>query len=297
MNDPGPLQARVVEIAGALPEGSLGVSVYDYLSGFTWQYHGDRWFHAASTIKVAVLAAVFAAIDSGRLSTENRVHVRNRFLSAADGLPFRVPPSRDADGDVHAAIGKTMRIAGTRAAHDWLEQQPGHEPAARGHRPGGCARRPCLPRSRRDRSPARRGRRPGVRGRLQQSRHARRPGRAVTRHSRCAALQPCRVGRDDRDPVRPALRRIDRSRPAGRGAGDGARRAQDRRHLDRLPRCRAGVSFRAAAVRRRAARRESRRSHPGGQPRWLPHRARSTRPSRRRGRRRDDWDGSAASGG
>ena len=116
MNDSGPLQARVVEIAGTLPEGALGVSVYDYLSGFTWQYQGGRWFHAASTIKVAVLAAVFAAIDGGRLSTENRVHVRNRFLSAADGLPFRVPAGRDADGDVHAAIGKTMRI-GELARH------------------------------------------------------------------------------------------------------------------------------------------------------------------------------------
>ena len=102
--------ARVTEIASGISEGALGVSVYDYLSGCSWQYDGQRWFHAASTIKVAVLAAVFDAIDAGRFSPESRVHVRNRFCSAIDGEPFRVQASRDADGEVHAAIGRTMRI-------------------------------------------------------------------------------------------------------------------------------------------------------------------------------------------
>src|SRR4051794_17519961 len=104
------LELRMAEIAGTVPEGVLGVAVYDYLSGFSWAREGDHWFHAASTIKVALLAAVFDAVDAGHLSLESRVHVRNRFLSVADGEPFRVPASRDADADVHANIGKTMRV-------------------------------------------------------------------------------------------------------------------------------------------------------------------------------------------
>lgn len=106
----------MAEIAAALPDGVLGAAVYDYLSGFSWSREGDRWFHAASTIKIAVLAAVFDAVDGGRLSLDNRVHVRNRFLSAADGEPFRVPASRDSDADVHASIGRTMRV-GDLARH------------------------------------------------------------------------------------------------------------------------------------------------------------------------------------
>lgn len=108
---PSALRARLTEIAAGIRDGALGVSVYDYLSGFSWQHDGERWFHAASTIKVAVLAAVFDAIDAGRFSAESRVHVRNRFFSAFDGQPFRVQASRDADGEVHAAVGRTMRIA------------------------------------------------------------------------------------------------------------------------------------------------------------------------------------------
>jgi beta-lactamase class A len=110
------LEIRMAEIAAALPDGVLGAAVYDYLSGFTWSREGGRWFHAASTIKVAILAAVFDAVDAGRISLESRVHVRNRFLSVADGEPFRVPASRDADAEVHATIGKTMRV-GELARH------------------------------------------------------------------------------------------------------------------------------------------------------------------------------------
>ena len=110
--DPGPhLVSRLQDIAATIPDGSLGVSVYDYLSGCAWHHDGGRWFHAASTIKVAILAAVFDAIDAGRFTTESRVHVRNYFLGATDGLPFRVQASRDANAEVYAAIGRTMRIS------------------------------------------------------------------------------------------------------------------------------------------------------------------------------------------
>src|SRR5204862_3596192 len=68
-------------------------------------------FHGASTIKVAILLAVYGEIDRGRLAPQSRLHVRNRFLSAYDGSPFRVLADRDADSEVHAAIGKTMRIS------------------------------------------------------------------------------------------------------------------------------------------------------------------------------------------
>jgi hypothetical protein len=44
---------------------------------------GDRWFHAASTIKVAILVAVSAAIDDDHFQLVSRLAVRNRFISAS----------------------------------------------------------------------------------------------------------------------------------------------------------------------------------------------------------------------
>src|SRR4029453_13811245 len=45
---------------------AIGVALHDLETGFRFSLHGDRWFHAASTIKVAVLLAVFRAADEGR---------------------------------------------------------------------------------------------------------------------------------------------------------------------------------------------------------------------------------------
>jgi beta-lactamase class A len=110
------LESRIEEIAKELGGEGLAVSFYDYETGLQWSQRGDRWFHSASTIKVAVLLALFGAIDAGRFTLDSRLHVRNRFLSLVDRTPFRVSAGRDADKDVHGAVGKTMRI-GDLARH------------------------------------------------------------------------------------------------------------------------------------------------------------------------------------
>ena len=110
------LESRIDEIAREIGADGLAVSLYDYETGLQWSQRGDRWFHSASTIKVAVLLALFGAIDAGRFTLDSRLHVRNRFLSLVDRTPFRVAAGRDADKDVHATIGKTMRI-GDLARH------------------------------------------------------------------------------------------------------------------------------------------------------------------------------------
>jgi beta-lactamase class A len=109
--DSAALDTRIEEIARELGEESLAVSLFDYQTGAEWARHGDRWFHSASTIKVAVLYAVFGAVDAGRFTLDSRLHVRNRFFSIVDGTPFRVSAARDGDRAVHDAVGKTMRIA------------------------------------------------------------------------------------------------------------------------------------------------------------------------------------------
>ena len=104
------LASRIEEIAQETPGDPLAVSFFDYATGTEWSRLGDRWFHSASTIKVAVLFALFGAVDAGRFMPDSRLHVRNRFLSIVDGTPFRVSATRDADRIVHEAIGKTMRV-------------------------------------------------------------------------------------------------------------------------------------------------------------------------------------------
>ncbi len=89
---------------------AIAVALRDAETGLELHYHADRWFHAASTIKVPILLGVFAAIDRGDLLPHSRVHVRNRFLSVVENIPFRVESGRDANSAVHNAIGKMMRV-------------------------------------------------------------------------------------------------------------------------------------------------------------------------------------------
>jgi beta-lactamase class A len=89
---------------------AIAVALHDLETGFDLRYNQDRWFHAASTIKVPILLGAFAAIDRGELLPHSRVHVRNRFLSIVENIPFRVESDRDANSAVHNAIGKMMRV-------------------------------------------------------------------------------------------------------------------------------------------------------------------------------------------
>lgn len=104
------MHRQIAQIANQAGASCVAAAFYDYESETAWSLRGDRWFHAASTIKVAVLLSVFAAAEQGRFTMDSPVHVRNRFLSVADGEPYRIEPGRDANAEVHAAIGKTLRV-------------------------------------------------------------------------------------------------------------------------------------------------------------------------------------------
>lgn len=107
---PARLQQTVEEIAAEAGAEAVAVAYHDAATGTSWSLRGDRWFHAASTFKVAVLVGLFAAVEEGRFELEDRLHVRNRFLGAVDGAAYSIASSRDADGEVHAAIGKLLRL-------------------------------------------------------------------------------------------------------------------------------------------------------------------------------------------
>jgi len=109
--DPALLTRKIDEIVDDSSSGSIAVSLYDYEHAMSWSYRGERWSHAASTIKIAVLYALYAAIDERRFGPHRRLHVRNRFTSCVDGTPFRVSQGRDGNSAVHASIGKTMRLS------------------------------------------------------------------------------------------------------------------------------------------------------------------------------------------
>jgi len=108
--DEATLQTRIEEIRAAGRLHTIAVEVHDYESGRHFSHQGERWFHAASTMKVAVLLALFKAAENGTARLDDRLHVRNRFRSIADRSIFNVARDRDADSAVHRRIGRSMKL-------------------------------------------------------------------------------------------------------------------------------------------------------------------------------------------
>jgi beta-lactamase class A len=103
-------QRTIEQIAANAQTVATGVAVRDYDSGRDFQLAADRSFHAASTIKVAVLLAVFRALDQGKLQLDDPLHVQNRFLSAVDAKPFALDSDSDGYPQLYKSIGRTAKI-------------------------------------------------------------------------------------------------------------------------------------------------------------------------------------------
>ena len=105
------LTEQVERLTAESKARATAVSVHDLESGLRFSLRGDRWFHAASTIKVAVLLALFRAVDEGRVRLDDSLHVRNRFFSAANGYPFQLNRDSDAMPELYQAIGQRAKIS------------------------------------------------------------------------------------------------------------------------------------------------------------------------------------------
>lgn len=104
------LLQRILKIAEDARFSSIAISFYDYETALRFSYRGDQFFHAASTIKVPILLALFKAAEEGRIRLDDTLHVRNRFSSIVDGEVFRLALGRDADAEVPKRLGRSMRV-------------------------------------------------------------------------------------------------------------------------------------------------------------------------------------------
>lgn len=104
------LGAKIEEIARESGLRRYAVAVRDFESGRTFALAGEQAFHAASTIKVAVLLALYRAIDAGAIQPDDPLHVRNRFRSAGDDSFFRLNETSDGYPELYRRIGRTAKM-------------------------------------------------------------------------------------------------------------------------------------------------------------------------------------------
>jgi beta-lactamase class A len=104
--------ARIARETGA----TVAVFARDPVSGFELAISPDLRFHAASTMKIAVLIELARRVDAGELRWGDSIPVKNEFASLADGSPYALDRAEDGDSTVYTALGSrwTLRQLATR---------------------------------------------------------------------------------------------------------------------------------------------------------------------------------------
>jgi beta-lactamase class A len=75
-----------------------------------WFYHADDSFHAASTMKVAVMIELYREVQAGKLKLSDPLTIHNEFHSIVDGSPYKLDPSDDSESDLYKAEGQTRTL-------------------------------------------------------------------------------------------------------------------------------------------------------------------------------------------
>ncbi len=92
------------------PGGTIAVVYHNLGTGATYVRNEGQTFHAASTMKVPLMMALFQAVDDGELRLDQPIPVRNEFASITDGSPFSLDPKEDGDPELYQAVGSTRTL-------------------------------------------------------------------------------------------------------------------------------------------------------------------------------------------
>jgi beta-lactamase class A len=104
------LAARLNDRIAAVPGAQVAVSYRDLATGDSLDLGADVDFHAASTMKIAVMLEVLRAVDAGRLGLDQGILLINRFRSIADGSPYSLDAGDDSDSLMYARVGQRVPV-------------------------------------------------------------------------------------------------------------------------------------------------------------------------------------------
>ena len=109
--DLGALRARLEGRIAQAPAGAAVGLYYRSLAGSdSLLVNAHARFHAASTMKVAVMIQLFRDADAGRLSLADSLRVHADYPSLVDGSTFLVGKDDDSDSTLYASIGRRVSI-------------------------------------------------------------------------------------------------------------------------------------------------------------------------------------------
>ena len=102
------LESRLRDAIEGYGDAVIAVAVVDPSTETAISIRGDRLFHAASTMKVAVMIEAFRRSDEATMSLSDSLVVENRFRSIVDGSIFSIED--DSDDAIYERLGTQMSV-------------------------------------------------------------------------------------------------------------------------------------------------------------------------------------------
>jgi beta-lactamase class A len=104
------LKPEIEKLIATSGAEKVGVAVYDLETKQTFLLNETESFHAASTMKLPIMMEVFRRANDKKLNLLEKVEVKNRFFSVADGSEYRLRREDDSDEEPYNRVGQTMTV-------------------------------------------------------------------------------------------------------------------------------------------------------------------------------------------
>ncbi|MGE0143748.1 MAG: serine hydrolase [Planctomycetota bacterium] len=102
---PSPLETAILSTCAVGDGARVAVACFDPSSDLELLIDAQVPFHAASTMKIAVMIELFERATVGEIDLDAPIRLTNRFASIVDGSPYALDPADDSDPDLFARVG------------------------------------------------------------------------------------------------------------------------------------------------------------------------------------------------
>jgi beta-lactamase class A len=115
--EPAPFTSRRLAAEKLIADSQAEVSIaYRALDGSEeWMHEADKVYHAASTMKVAVMVELFRQEAERMLNLTDELEIKNEFKSVVDGSTYAMDLGDDSDDTVYKNVGKAMSLEALNA--------------------------------------------------------------------------------------------------------------------------------------------------------------------------------------
>jgi beta-lactamase class A len=107
---PEELEKRINDLIRASGAETVAVAYHDLDTGQELLINPDVTFHAASTMKVPVMMEVYRQVAARKIRLDQRVPIKNDFVSLADGSHYSLSAESDSEQSLYKRIGQTETI-------------------------------------------------------------------------------------------------------------------------------------------------------------------------------------------